>query len=160
MKDLFVLSDWTSLSQVKNSVDPSIKATASIRPDKSQTIITIFKCDSILVRVPVDSEGWSLTYQDALELLASYGFNCDYRPTFEISDHAVEVLRAALTSGVTTVKRVTKSYGYVEGYGGGFNASRPYDFRDTEGWKYEEWMFMTPNVCYSVKKLLEGVVKK
>lgn len=153
IQEIYVFNDWTALSQVKNSVDPKRRAQASVSPSDGSVTITILEDKEVLVRIKVDSEGvWSLTSEEAESLLNSYGFNCRFESTYQINESARSLLESLRDTGfefiVKTVKPVGSVFAVKEN-----NSSL--DLKSCPGWSYTDWLFMSPNVPYSIVSLLK-----
>ena len=121
MKDTMTFTDWTAISQIRNSIDPDMKASATVvlhRKDDGSTypdghIITIYDNTSKLIKykVLVDSTSdWSLRDEEAEELLNQQGFICRYErnenPMTEVIQHQLESL---LSLGFTHIVREFKN---------------------------------------------------
>lgn len=109
MKEIFVFSDWTSISQVKNSIDPDLKVSCTAIIDRCGEDNEIVGYDLtvylkspyvILYKVKVESgkdHVWSLNTNEAVEFLNTVGFYCEYKlPPYAMSltEKQVRVLKS------------------------------------------------------------------
>ena len=154
MNEIYVFKDWTALSQIKNSTNPKRKALTSVSPADGSIVITIVENDEILVRIGVEtSTAWSLTVEEAEEMLNAYGFNCRFEESYTISDHCYEILNSLKNLGADTVTRVVRPQGKVYASVPG---RQSVDLSTASVWRYEDWKFLTPGLTYSISAILEG----
>lgn len=152
MNEVYIFKDWTALCQVKNSMTPLRRAYASVSPDGS-VIVTITEENTILVRIPVESpDVWSLTSEEAESLLNSYGFNCRFESTYHINRSARKILVSLKNLGAEMITRLSKPRGEVFA---SVKDSDPINLKTCEGWSFEDWLFLTPGVTYSIDSLLK-----
>lgn len=157
MKDIMIFSDWTAVGQIKNQINPDIKAEASAIIDKcgnSNEIvgydITIYLRSPYVilykVKVEMDYEGvWSLTTNQAVEMLNSLGFYCKYElpPYFQdLSDKQISTLQSLKTLQFTHIVR-----NFENGRGRVFainvnSPSETFEFNRLNDYNYLDWIFL------------------
>lgn len=156
INNTYVLSDWSAVSQMINSVDPAITAKYEYAPDYEVETIVIRKkvlnpeykeVIKELFRANVESPGvWSLTTKEMIEVLNSYGFNCKYNENpIDIPAEARDLMTSLKNLGYTTIVRTVKPTGKVTAYN-----SRN-DTYEVPNNMYTKFLFLTPN---SVKDIL------
>lgn len=154
MNEIYLFKDWTALSQIKNALNPKRKALASICTSDGSVTITIVEGDEILVRVKVESyDSWSLTAEEAEEMLNAYGFNCRFEKSPEVPEGVYEILKSLKMIGADTVTRFVRPKGKVYASVPGKDSI---DLETVDGWRYEDWKFLTPGLTYSIVTILEG----
>ena len=160
--DIKVITDWSQISQVANSINEDMKARCTYvycnNGVKSidETIITVYtkngNSEMIVYRFRIESGNpgsWSLTNAEAEGALNSMGFLIDYVPKFSVSDNVKSVLESLKTLGYTHVERR-----FCAGYGSVIalkvNPNNPeyygYDYVVDKGlvenFNYNEWLFL------------------
>ena len=161
VKTLYKLKDWSSLGQVKNNDNPDIVARYVFDPaSKVHSIMVVNKRTSdLLVKVNVDSGNvWSLTDEEALAMLNSYGFNCELdTDPVKISDSLGVVLHGLHDLGYKYITRVVKPKGQVIVYSNYNNGI--YEYTDQppilSDINYDDWKFLSINVVTSIDKILK-----
>lgn len=154
MTDTYTLQDWSALCLVKNFVTPKRKAIASVCPCTKSTVITIYEDNTILVRIAVESKDvWSMTDDEAIELLSTYGFNCRYENYYTPSKKVIEILKSLKDLGYTRILRDVKvGKVFVQRDGQSKPDSLEEMLKDT--FDYSDWKFLKHMIIYSVGKLI------
>lgn len=162
IKNTVIFSDWTSVSQIVNHIDPSIKAEATaiiksnegsckseivgydLRVYQKETYITLYK-----VKIEMGEPNvWSLTSEQAVEMLNKIGFDCKYKvPEYYevLSPRQVGTLTALKTLGYTHVLRTfNKGQGSVQALNPQILKKEIY-FKDIKDYNYLDWIFLPLN---------------
>lgn len=172
MRNTVIFSDWTSVDQIINSIDPKIKAEGSAivrTTDTSQNEIAGYDLTVYLqnpyrvlykVKVDMDQEGvWSIPTEEAVEFLNTVGFVCDYQlPPYYgiISEENQEVLRSLINLGYSHVIRTfSEGRGKVEAIRiDKLNDS--FNFRKLSNYNYLDWIFLRLNDATMISSLLKS----
>ena len=116
MNQTYRFEDWTSAAKMRNELNPCLRVDIGVLRDMTNGSVegyqlTIYDeaVDQIVYRTFIDygKEGtWSLSTDEAIELLNQIGFNCVYqRPKLELTSQVRTALRAAQSLGYTHVYR-------------------------------------------------------
>lgn len=172
MKEVFVFSDWTSVSQIKNSVDPDLKVdcTAIIQYCGEGNEITGYDLTVylkspyiILYKVKVETSldhVWSLNTNEAVEFLNSLGFYCKYElpPYFgDLSDKQITTLSSLKNLGYThLVRSFSHGRGSVVAVKFDDPSGQIYSLDKTENYNYVNWIFLPLGRPQKIDGILEG----
>lgn len=171
MKDVMIFSDWTAIGQIRNQINPDIKAEASAIIDKcgnSNEIIgydiTIYLRSPYIilykVKVEMDHEGvWSLTTNQVVEMLNSLGFYCKYElpPYFQdLSKKQIETLQSLKNLQFT---HVVRNFDSGRGNVLAININSPdniFEFNRLDDYNYLDWIFLPLGRPQVIDGILEG----
>lgn len=164
----YVFSDWYSVNQIPNTFDPKRRAYVSGIYDNGVfkgyelTVVKGFlPVDSlnptILYRVHVEdtTEGtYSLTYNQAVQLLNDIGFICKYEPKIKTSSKVISILKNLEGLGFTHVVKVSEDcniYAWCEGK----EPQLKCDLASLADFNYHDWDFIADDK----PKLISGLLK-
>lgn len=182
MKEVMIFNDWSSISQLKNFINPDLKVKSSllIRHCSSEDScsnstsevegyeITVYQRhnpENIIYRIRVEAEchpgNWSITYEQAVDMLNGLGFTCRYEaPPYQTSlnDNSRKILKSLRGLGYTHIVRY-----FNEKFGGGSvwaysadDSEEPYNLNKSADYNYIDWTFLP--ICHDIliTGLLEG----
>lgn len=175
MKNTYIFSDWTSVNQIVNSVNPKIKAQASaiLEYDEDDTTppkiighdLTVYIGNApsfvILYKVKIDMDvenTWSITTEDAVSMMNALGFICKYQyPEYGgmLSKDQHDILTSLINLGYTHIIR-----SLIDGRGNvtAINLENPeqvLSLRDTKGYNYQDWLFLDTDNFVNIEALIK-----
>lgn len=169
MRNKFLFSDWTAVSQIDNHIDPNLKASSTAVLNEingvqeivgydltvywKERYVTVYK-----VKVEMDIEGvWSLNTNDAVEFLNTIGFDCEYRlpETIVMTERQRQTLDSLESLGYSYIMRTFK---YGHGHVAVVDPNNPvrelYDLSQIKDYNYQDWTFMRIDEPISINTLL------
>lgn len=172
MKNKVVFSDWTSVSQIVNSYNPEVKVESTSiiencggRPEIVGYVLTVYTKPYVILyrmRVDMDKSGvFSLSAQQAVEMLNTLGFICEY----QVSEYY-----GSLTNKQIITLNSLKNLGYshvIRSFKGGrgqvvaINSEstwKYFDFRELEDYNYLDWIFLPLGDPQPIDGILKEVV--
>lgn len=163
-QDTYVFTDWSSISQIINSKDSRLKASARAVICPTGVIdsyeIVIYSEDpyssvkQTLYQVKVDSStSWSLSSDQAVRMLNSLGFICKKEDsTYEVSDSVIKILQALQVEGYTHIMRTfSGGLGHVVAILSEVKVKSINEFPD---FHYRDWEFLKYDTPESISGLL------
>lgn len=157
IRDTVIFSDWTSVSQIVNYIDPTIKveATSIVKYDEesgeSETVgydLRVYQKENYITLYKVKVEMgepnvWSLTSDQAVEMLNKIGFDCKYElPPETLTPRQVSTLSALKTLEYThIVRHFVNGQGLVQAINSeDFN--KVFDLDELKDYNYIDWIFL------------------
>lgn len=184
MEDLMIFSDWSSINQLKNSINPDLKVTSSLLvshydENKKDTCccdtgnnavkgyeITVYQRhnpENVIYRIRVEADSspgnWSLSYDQAVEMLVGLGFNCKYiAPPYQefLSEENKKYLSDLQSLGYThVVRHFSQGVGKVYAYSAD-HMTDDFNMKNLPRYNYLEWVFLPLNQNILISGLLTG----
>lgn len=186
MKQVMTFSDWTSLSQLQNQINPDLKVKSVVilkgNDSRSCSLCDCSQSDinnsqiagyeivvyqrhnpsNIIYRVRVEADDkpgdWSLSFDQAVEMLNSLGFYCEYvAPPYVITSEMKECLTSLVGLGFTHIRRYfTNGVGSVWSYDIPNGCKDPFNLEFSENYNYIDWVFLPVGRNILISGLLDN----
>lgn len=169
MKNTVIFSDWTSVNQIINSINPDMKASCVVitncNEDGINEIIgyklNITERTQLLYSIPVETSlpnVWSLSSEEAVEMLNTIGFICEYQlPEYyeTLGASQLDLLKSLKNLGYTHIVRH-----FIHGKGSVIvlnpdSPSSVYDIKNTANYNYQNWISLKLDDFILIDSLLD-----